>query len=110
MHPLQRYRIRSELSARQLAKRSKVAESTINKIEKQGSPTRHGRKVHVDIANKLAKALNMQVSELFQPWELTDQGGRGTVDKKVPARQGKVCKSCSLTIPLINGDICPECN
>lgn len=70
MHPLEKHRKEAGLTRKELAERTGLATSTIERIEKGTSPY----KTHMSVAILLADALSCEVTDLFKNDELSHLG------------------------------------
>lgn len=88
-----------------LAKRAGVSPPVI------GTAVR-GETVSPTSAELIVRALlvmGIDVPNLFPPEQVSEKGGRN-LSRGPQQREAKICGKCHMTIPLIHGDRCPECN
>jgi DNA-binding XRE family transcriptional regulator len=116
LHRVRILRIENELTVRELAELAGVSPSTVYKIENGSSPF----KTQLSVAERLAWALDVKVSDLFLEMELSPFGrpagtGSGTitliretfeivhrvtVTREIVTGRGQVrCNNCFLEVP-----------
>jgi transcriptional regulator with XRE-family HTH domain len=100
--PLQIERERQRLTIGDLARKAGIVEVTIRRIE---SEIARKRPVDLDVAQRLATALNVPVSRLIPDKQLS----RARPQQK-GKRGGVICPLCRQEIPLIDGSRCSQCN
>lgn len=107
-HPLHQLLKKRGITSAELARMVGLAAPTVNTIGDEGRP-----KVSWEVAERIASALNVTVSNLFTEDELYDKST--TAGRKFP-RVGRratisvivdICGDCHLVLPRTG--ICPNC-